>query len=131
MLQRISEQITECLRRAAEAQDRADEASDAELKADYERMAETWRALARSYEFQGSLGRFISFNNEGRNAALPILVVEDDRPFSSSAGFAEKEADFFDRLARISGRIQPYTIDAFGIALATVSVATLLRFIAG
>src|SRR5215831_14545808 len=68
MLQRASEQVTDCYLRAAEADDQANQASDPKLKADFSRLAETWRMLARSYEFQGSLGRFVSFNHERARA---------------------------------------------------------------
>ena len=70
MLQKVSEQIAECLRRAAEADERAHQATDPTLKTDYGRMAQSWRTLARSYEFQSSLGRFISFNNDRQQWAF-------------------------------------------------------------
>jgi hypothetical protein len=59
MLQRASEQVTDCYLRAAEADDQANQTSDPKLKADYSRLAETWRTLASSYEFQGSLAHFV------------------------------------------------------------------------
>jgi hypothetical protein len=67
-----SEDVAECLRRAAEAENRAEGTNDPKTKAEFERIAETWRTLARSYEFQGSLGRFISFN-ENRKKTLPFI----------------------------------------------------------
>ena len=70
MLQKASEDVAECLRRAAEAEGRAEAAINAKDKAEYLRIADTWRTLARSYEFQGSLGRFISFN-ESRKKTFP------------------------------------------------------------
>ena len=76
MLRKVSEQIAECLRRAAEADERAHQATDPTLKADYGRMAQSWRTLARSYEFQSSLGRFISFNNDRQQWASPILAED-------------------------------------------------------
>jgi hypothetical protein len=105
MLQRVSEQIAECLQQAAKAQDRADQASGSKSMADYERIAETWRKLACSYEIQGSPGRFISFGDDGRKATLPILAG-NDRLFTSSTAFPGKEADLFDRLARVTDRIR-------------------------
>jgi hypothetical protein len=68
VLQKVSEQVTECLRRAAESDARAEVTDDAKNKIEYRRMANSWRTLARSYEFQGSLGRFVSFNKERQNA---------------------------------------------------------------
>lgn len=58
MLQRLSEQITACYERAAEARRQADMAADPELKADYLNMEKRWLALARSYRFTESLGDF-------------------------------------------------------------------------
>jgi len=127
MHQKVSEQIAECLRRAAEADERAHQATDPTLKTDYGRMAQSWRTLARSYEFQSSLGRFISFNNDRQQWASPILA-EDHQSSSSASVFEEKEADILDRLARVTGRIPPYSVDAVAIALASVSIATLVRF---
>jgi hypothetical protein len=100
VLQKASEQVTECLERAAEAEVRAKEIVDPQLKAEFERMAASWRTLARSYEFQGSLGRFISFNN-GRveafknglaeAAAQPPLVLP---PHTSASDQNAKKATF-------------------------------------
>jgi hypothetical protein len=78
LLQRASEQVTDCYLQAADADDQANQASDPKLKADYSRLAETWRTLARSYEFQGSLGHFVSFNHERVRAMgqIEACVVE-------------------------------------------------------
>jgi hypothetical protein len=62
MTQQTSEDVAECLRRAAEAEACAEATNNAKFKAEYQRIAQTWRTLARGYEFEGSLGRFISFN---------------------------------------------------------------------
>ena len=82
MLQKVSEQVAECLRRAAEAEACAERTNDAKNKIDYQRMADTWRTLARSYEFQGSLGAkhgslsypngrvFVDWRGNGGNIAL-------------------------------------------------------------
>jgi two-component sensor histidine kinase len=45
--------------------------------------------------------------------------------------FQEREADFLDRVARISDRIRPYSITAVSIAVAAVMIATLLHFVGG
>jgi hypothetical protein len=58
----------ECLRQAAEADARAEVTDRGKNKTDYQRIADTWRTLARSYEFEGSLGRFVSFNKERQSA---------------------------------------------------------------
>ena len=59
MTQQTSEDVAECLRRAAEAEACAEATNNAKFKAEYQRIAQTWRTLARGYEFEGSLGRFI------------------------------------------------------------------------
>ena len=40
-------------------------------KAEYQRIAESWQTLAPGYEFQGALGRFISFNESKK--AFPFI----------------------------------------------------------
>jgi two-component sensor histidine kinase len=128
VLQRASEEVAECLRRAAEAEVRAAATNDANNKADYRRIADTWRTLARSHEFQGSLGRFISFNKDRQEAILPI-PANNLQNISSAA--QEQKTDLLDWLASASGRIRPYSASAFGIALASVAAATLFRFAGG
>ena len=128
MLQRASEDVAECLRRAAEAEARAEATNDAKNKAEYQRIAYTWRTLARSYEFQGSLGRFISFNKERQKASA---LVPASNPQIISPAEKERKTDFLDWLAGVSDRIRPYSGAAFGIALASVAAATLLRFAGG
>ena len=81
VLQKVSEQVAECLRRAADADVRAEATNDSE----YRRLADGWRTLARSYEFQGSLARFVSFNKERQNAfhSIPPTTVKLYRPVNS------------------------------------------------
>ena len=81
--------------------------------------------LARSYEFQGSLGRFISFNKNREKAITPVPAVQ------SSPVAPERKADFLDWVTGVSERIRPYSAAAFGIAAASVAIATLLRFVGG
>ena len=121
MLQKVSEQVAECLRRAAEA----DACAEATNESEYRRLADGWRTLARSYEFQGSLGRFISFNKEKQNAFHSIPAKIQTSPPAEQ----QTKPDFLDWFALVSERIRPYSLAAFGIALAAVAVATLLRFL--
>ena len=125
MLLKVSQQISECLERAAEADARADVTNDAVSKSEYPRLAYGWRMLARSYEFQGSLGRFISFNKNREKAMTPVPTVQ------SSPVAPERKADFLDWVTGVSERIRPYSAAAFGIAAASVAIATLLRFVGG
>jgi two-component sensor histidine kinase len=129
LLQKASEEVAECLRRATEAEARAEGTNDAKNKAEYQLIADTWQTLARSYEFQGSLGRFISFN-EGKKKALPFIPPSSSLQIISPAE-QESKSDFLDWLAQLSDRIRPYSAAAFGIAVASIAVATLLRFAAG
>lgn len=132
MLQKTSEQVAECLRRAAEAEARAEAASEAEDKDAYRRIAATWRKLARSYEFQGSLTRFISFNTDRQEAAQEIApVVPAANRQTTSPGQPNNKVDLLDWLASVSDRVRPYSPTAFAIALASVAASTLLRSAGG
>ena len=128
MLQKVSEQVAECLRRAAEAEARAEATIDAKTKVEYQRIADTWLTLSRSYEFQGSLGRFISFNID-KQKTFPSIPANDRHTLPPAE--TQTKPDVLDWLARISERIRPYSAAAFGIALAAVILATLLRFAGG
>ena len=59
MLQNLSEQIRECLRRAEECKRLAENALTETGKADYLDMERRWLSLARSYEFAERLSNFI------------------------------------------------------------------------
>ena len=58
MLQRLSDHIQACYRRAAEAEEFAAR-SGAELKSHYLDMAQRWTYLAKSYEFTERIERFL------------------------------------------------------------------------
>jgi K+-sensing histidine kinase KdpD len=149
VLQKVSEQIAECLRLAAEAEARAEATNDVKSKAEYQRIARNWRVLARSYEFQGSLGRFISFNKDRQRTLSSILannrqtLPPAERQSNQTLPSAEQQSnltlppverqrkmDLLDWLARVGERIRSYSAAAFGIALASIALATLLLFIA-
>src|SRR5262245_54831095 len=127
MLNQISEKEAECLQRAAEAEQHAAAATNPATKADYERAALSWRKLARSYEFQGALGRFISFNRNRQKAASTVLRKTTQPP---SSAVVETE-DYLDRLARVAASIKPYSWTAALIGVACLASATLIRFVAG
>jgi PAS domain S-box-containing protein len=90
MLQQTSEEVAECLRRAAEAEACAEATNNAKFKAEYQRIVQTWRTLARGYEFEGSLGRFISFN-ESRKKALPFIPPANRQTIPSTAATTAAE----------------------------------------
>ena len=50
---------TSCRRQAVEAEIQAEQITDQHLKAVYLRIANQWRALARSYEFADCAERFV------------------------------------------------------------------------
>ena len=58
MLQKLGAHIADALDRARQAKQRARETSDPQLRLDNERMAESWRLLARSLQFVESLSSF-------------------------------------------------------------------------
>lgn len=59
MLEQLSEEVRECLRRAAEAKAQADAISDPELKKSYSDLEGNWLFLARSYMFSEGLQDFV------------------------------------------------------------------------
>jgi coenzyme F420-reducing hydrogenase alpha subunit len=59
MLQKLSDNIAECLTHAVEAQARADQATDMTTKRENAAMAERWRRLAESYQFVERISRFL------------------------------------------------------------------------
>lgn len=62
MLQNLGEQVRLCYERAAEARERADEMHDPDAKTDFLNMEKRWLLLARSYQFEESLGDFTRYN---------------------------------------------------------------------
>jgi PAS domain S-box-containing protein len=66
VLKKLSEQVRECHKRAAESKQKAETTADSRLKADFLDMEKRWLALARSYEFTESLGDFTATNADWR-----------------------------------------------------------------
>jgi two-component sensor histidine kinase len=93
-------------------------------------MAESWQTLARSYEFQDSLGRFISFNNSRRNAVYDTRV-NSIRSTLTDRSAKESTNYFLDRFLRLMDGIRPYSAQAFAVAVACVVIATLFRVFGG
>ena len=58
MLLKLTNEISECYRRAEEARQRAMASTDAATKVDYLDMERRWLFLARSYEFSERLSSF-------------------------------------------------------------------------
>jgi hypothetical protein len=59
MLQKLSDNIIECLAHAAAAQRRADDVTDAMIKREFADTAERWRRLAESYRFLEGINDFL------------------------------------------------------------------------
>jgi hypothetical protein len=59
VLQKLGEHIAEALEHAAAADQRAASVTDPELRLDNERMARTWRLIARTFQFVESLEQFL------------------------------------------------------------------------
>jgi PAS domain S-box-containing protein len=91
LLQKLSEKISLCYERAAEAREHADEMLNPEAKTDFLNMERRWLLLARSYEFGERLEDFTRENSGNvkiahdaaaalrRKTSIGILIV-DDRP---------------------------------------------------
>jgi hypothetical protein len=64
--------------RAEAAERRSAELTDPESRRDLERIAESWRHLARSYQFVESLERFLLDAEKWKNAPPPAPPVEKE-----------------------------------------------------
>ena len=58
MLKRISDEITECHRHAADCREKAEKTSDPEIKGDFLTLERSWLFLASSYELSERLSDF-------------------------------------------------------------------------
>ena len=80
MLLKLSGHISSCLERAANAEQRAEQATNPAIRSDNEMLAQSWRHLARSYEFVESLERFLADparrNKDGFPPELQTSVAE-------------------------------------------------------
>lgn len=59
MLQKLGDHIAECHLKAAECEAKARDAQDEAISAQYLAMAKHWSRLAKSYEFNETLERFL------------------------------------------------------------------------
>jgi hypothetical protein len=71
MLQNLGDHIKACIENAANAERRAGETSDPNLKTEYIALAAQWSHLARSYEFAESLERFLLDSQKAKDALRP------------------------------------------------------------
>jgi hypothetical protein len=77
VLQRLGEHIAEALENAVAAEQRARDATDPQYKLDNERMAESWRKLARSFQFVESLEKFLIDSQRNRGLLPPKAPNEE------------------------------------------------------
>jgi hypothetical protein len=68
MLHKLSDQVADCIVRAADTERRAREATDTQLRQDLLDIAKRWRHLAESYQFVESLDSFLA---EQRSSRVP------------------------------------------------------------
>src|SRR5262245_39348012 len=82
MLLKLSGHITNCLERAAAAEQRARQTADPVVRSDNEMLAASWRHLARSYQFVESLERFLSERVRSKEdiPSLEIPAFVDEAP---------------------------------------------------
>ena len=82
VLLKLSGHISNCLERAANAERRARDAADPAIRSDNEMLAQSWRHLARSYEFVESLERFLSDTARIKDAVPPeiLAIVPEQEP---------------------------------------------------
>ncbi len=71
MLLKVSDQIAECLQRAASAREQAERATNPTVKANYLDAELRWLHLAESYQFVEQAERFIADANTRRSADDP------------------------------------------------------------
>ena len=64
MLENLSEQVRECLRRAEDCTERAKREPNPSFKCDFLEMEGRWLKLARSYQFLEQLSSFTTYNNQ-------------------------------------------------------------------
>jgi hypothetical protein len=81
VLLKLANHIANCLDRAVDAEQRALEAQDPASRRDHELLAQSWRHLARSYEFVETLERFLSETDRKKKEIIPpdILAFVEER----------------------------------------------------
>ena len=82
MLLKLSGHISNCLERAANAEQRAQDTASPQIRSDNEMLAQSWRHLARSYEFVESLERFLSDTGRIKKDVVPpeMLALTEEQP---------------------------------------------------
>jgi hypothetical protein len=78
----VNGHILNCLERAANAEERAQQSNDSANRSDNELLAQSWRHLARSYQFVEGLGQFLSEADRNKKSVLPpeMLIAVEQQP---------------------------------------------------
>lgn len=108
MLLKLSGHISNCLERAANAEERALRSTDSTKRSDNELLAQSWRHLARSYQFVESLERFLSETDGSKKETIPpeMLAILGEQPVAPESQpiirrrRIKHEASFEDRLLK-------------------------------
>jgi hypothetical protein len=108
VLLKLSEHISNCLEHAATAEHRAQQSTDAATRRDNELLAQSWRHLARSYQFVESLQGFLSETGRNRKEVIApdMQAVVEERPVGLEGQPVirrrriKHEASFKDRLLK-------------------------------
>ncbi|WFU82096.1 hypothetical protein QA645_04910 [Bradyrhizobium sp. CIAT3101] len=82
MLFKLNAHILKCLERASDAEQRALQSTDPATRSDHEKLAQSWRHLARSFQFVESLERFLSETDRIKQGVLPpeLLAGVEEQP---------------------------------------------------
>ena len=109
MLRKISGDIKDCLDRAAEAKNRAEESIDPARKAELFRSELRWIRLARYFEFAESLDRFL-LDRDGANGALWYHRIIEAHNSLTSADAHEEYEEYSDRRTATLHQHGPYEV---------------------
>jgi hypothetical protein len=102
VLLKLSSHISNCLERAASAEQRAQEATDDNTRSEQQLLAQSWRHLARSYQFVETLDRFLSQTNRvGKDIFPPQILDFVDEPSPAPAPVLVPESKPIIRRPRI------------------------------
>jgi hypothetical protein len=87
VLLKLGGHISNCLERAANAEHRALQSTDSATRSDNELLAQSWRHLARSYQFVESLDRFLSETAREKEEIVlaEMLAVIEEQPSQSES----------------------------------------------
>jgi PAS domain-containing protein len=107
MLQKLSEQVRKCHECAAEAQRKAETATDPASKASFLDIEEQWLALAGSHTFAESLSEFSSL----RLQEISTFLIQEGNLDAPLGGLSEIE-DFFE-----NGAVALHLVGADGTIL--------------